>query len=90
LLGALAIFSCGDLMMEAYEEIKAAYYRVLVALYGDLPDFEYFQPRRPTTGERLDKASDLVTELFHLRSGVPRREIPWRGGFRGRAPGGGP
>jgi hypothetical protein len=91
LLGALAVFSCGALMTEAGMEIKAAYYRVLVALYGDLPGFDYFQPKKPTPGERLEIMSDMVSELFTLRAGAAARgEILWRGGSRGRQAGGGP
>jgi len=49
-LGALAVYSCLGAMMEAGKKMEAAYYRVLVTLYGDLPGFDYFKPKgRPWT-----------------------------------------
>jgi len=80
-------------MLEAGQDIKAAYYRMLVALYGDLPSFEFFKPKQPTLNDRVNDLSDFVLNLFATKDGPLHQEkqqqIKWRGGS-GRQPGGGP
>ncbi len=93
-LGALAVYSCLGAMMEAGKKIEAAYYRVLVALYGDLPGFDYFKPKEPTMHDHLKKASNLAFEILSMKDGPLQRQKQsdnqWRGESEGRDPGGGP
>jgi len=91
LLAALGVYTCLGAVLEAGQEIRATYYRVLMALYGDLPNFDYFRPKKPTVEYHLNKAVDLVFELFANATPLTRevqKEIKWRGGS-GRQPGGG-
>jgi len=93
LLAALGVYKCMGAVLAAGKDIKAAYHRMLVALYGDLPSFDFFKAKEPTTSERMDDLSDFVMELFSTKDGPlhqeKQREIKWRGGS-GRQPGGGP
>ncbi len=93
-LGALAVYSCLGAMQEAGKKIEAAYYRVLVALYGDLPGFDYFKPKEPTMHDHLKKASNLAFEILSMKDGPLQRQKQsdnqWRGESEGRDPGGGP
>ena len=93
-LGALAVYSCLGGMMEAGKKIEAAYYRVLLALYGDLPGFDYFKPKELTMHDHLKKASNLAFEILSMKDGPLQRQKQsdnqWRGESEGRDPGGGP
>jgi len=93
LLGALGVYKCMGAVLEAGKDIKAAYYRMLVALYGDLPSFDFFKPKPPTLSDRIDDLSDFVMNLFAAKGGPldqeKQQQIKWRGGS-GRQPGGGP
>jgi len=84
------MFSCGAAMLEAGKEIKAAYYRVLMALYGEIPGFEYSPAQEADQGRAVGHHGDMVMEWRALRPGGARSEILWRGGSRGRQPGRGP
>ena len=94
LLGALAVYSCLGAIQEAGKQIEAAYFRLLVALYGELPDFAFFKPQEPTTQDHMSKASRLAFEILSMKGGPLQRqkesEIRWQGGSAGRQPGGGP
>src|SRR5208282_3600253 len=94
LLGALAWCSCVGAIQEAGKEISTAYYRLLVALYGDLPGFDFFKPKEPTPQDHVSEASRLAFEILSMKDGPLQRqkqsEIKWRGGSAGRDPGGGP
>jgi hypothetical protein len=89
-LGALAVYTCVGAIAAAGKEIEAAYYRVLVALYGELPGFHYFKPKKPTMDDHMAEASRLAFELLAMKDGPLHKQIKWRGGSRGRDPGGGP
>ncbi|MGO9275410.1 MAG: hypothetical protein ACLQOO_35100 [Terriglobia bacterium] len=93
-LGALAVYSCLGAMQEAGKKIEAAYYRVLVALYGDLSGFDYFKPKEPTMHDHLKKASNLAFEILSMKDGPLQRQKQsdnqWRGESEGPDPGGGP
>src|SRR5208282_4276591 len=93
-LGALAVYSCLGAMMEAGKKMEAAYYRVLLALYGDLPGFDYFKPKEPTMHDHLKKASNLAFEILSMKDGPLQRQKQsdnqWRGESEGRDSGGGP
>ncbi len=94
LLGALAVYSCLGAIQEASKQIEAAYFRLLVALYGELPDFAFFKPQEPTMQDHMSKASRLAFEILSMKGGPlqrqKEREIRWQGGSAGRQPGGGP
>jgi len=92
LLGALGVYKCMGAVLAAGKDIKAAYYRMLVAFYGDLPGFEFFQPKGPTLSELVDDLGSFVAECISLKDGPihqdRQQQIKWRGGS-GRQPGGG-
>jgi len=83
LLGALGVYKCMGAVLEAGKDIKAAYYRMLVALYGDLPGFEFFKPKEPTLSDRMNDLSSFVMNLFAVKGGPIDQEkqqnIKWRG-----------
>jgi len=91
LLGALGVYKCMGAVLEAGKDIKAAYYRVLVALYGELPSFEFFKPKAPTLSELSDELSRLVVGFVKLKGGPidqeKQEQIQWQGSS-GRQPGG--
>jgi hypothetical protein len=94
LLGALGVYKCMGAVLEAGKDIKSAYYRMLVALYGELPSFEFFKPKPPTLSDLTLDLSDFVMNLFSPKDGPSQQEkqkqIKWRGSSGGRQPGGGP
>jgi hypothetical protein len=94
LLGALAVCSCLGAVLEADKDLKAAYYRLLVTLYGALPDFDFFKPKKPTLDDRMADLSSFVFQSLAMKDGPLQRqkqsEIQWPSGFGGREPGGGP
>ena len=84
LLGALGVYKCLGAVLEAGKDIKAAYYRMLVALYGDLPRFEFFKPKAPTLQDHMDDLSSFVLHSFATVKGGPldqeeQQQIKWRG-----------
>jgi len=83
LLAALGVYKCMGAVLEAAKDIKEAYYRMLVALYGDLPSFEFFKPKQPTLNDRVNDLSDFVLNLFATKDGPLQQErdqnIKWRG-----------
>ena len=93
LLGALGVYKCMGAVLEAGKDIKAAYYRMLVALYDDLPSFEFFKPKAPTLNDRVNDLGDFVLNLFATKNGPLQQEkdqnIKWRG-RSGPQPLGGP
>jgi len=92
LLGALGVYKCMGAVLAAGKDIKAAYYQMLVALYGDLPSFEFFKPKGTTLSELVDDLGSFVAECIGLKDGPihqdRQQQIKWRGGS-GRQPGGG-
>ncbi len=92
LLGALGVYKCMGAVLAAGKDIKAAYYHMLVALYGDLPSFDFFKPKAPTLSELVDDLGSSVAECISLKDGPLQQEreqnIKWRG-RSGRQPGGG-
>ena len=94
LLGALGVYKCVGAVLAAGKDIKAAYYRMLVALYGDLPSFEFFKPKGATLSELVDDLGSFVAECISLKDGPihqdRQQQIKWRGESGGRQPGGGP
>ncbi|HMD97726.1 MAG TPA: hypothetical protein VKM93_10415 [Terriglobia bacterium] len=93
LLGALGVYKCMGAVLEAGKDMKAAYHRMLVAFYGDLPSFDFFKPKAPTLSELVDDLGSFVAECISLKDGPihqdRQQQIKWRGGS-GRQPGGGP
>jgi len=87
LIAALSVTNCVGAVLEAGKAIKAAYYRMLVALYGDLPSFDFFRPKQPTADDRLEIMLDLTNQFLGLKGGPQPNEVQWRGGV-GRQPGG--
>ena len=94
LLGALAVYSCVGAVLEAHKDLKAAYYRLLVTLYGALPGFHFFKPKKPTLDDTMANLSRLTFQLLPMKDGPlerqEQREIKWRGGSGGAQTGGGP
>jgi len=93
LIAALGVYKCMGAVLEAGKDIKAAYYRMLVALYGDLPSFEFFKPKAPTLHDRVNDLGDFVLNLFAAKGGPldqeKQQQIKWRG-RSGPQPLGGP
>jgi len=93
LLRALGVYKCMGAVLEADKDIKAAYYRMLVALYGDLRSFEFFKPKAPTLSDRTDDLSNFVMHLFAVKGGPldqeKQQQIKWPG-RSGPQPLGGP
>ena len=92
-MGALGVYKCVGALVEAGKDIKGAYYRMLVAFYGELPRFDFFKPKAPTMADRMEDLSILVMHLVSTKDGPiaqeERQQIKWRGGGSGRTPGGG-
>jgi len=90
LLGALGVYKCVGAVLEAGKDIKAAYYQMLVALYGELPGFDFFKRKEPTVSELADDLSSFVQGLLSPKNGPSQQEkvkqIKWQGGS-GRQPG---
>jgi len=92
LLAPLAVIKCMRAQLDAYKDLNRGYYELLVRLYGPRAEFESFL--RESKQSAMDQAAAIILGLLggHIRAkgGSVEGEIEWRGGPKGRRPGGGP